>query len=352
MEANDVTPALRHPSASWAALCAAPTSRQHALVATAGQCRGPSATPEGVLGARRGAVVTVERVVDDLRPWSHLVRIPAHRVLAVCETAMGAHPGGLFPGDLPVDGYGEDYEFWVEARAASRGDDFDEWIRHWVLDVEDQHEYPPVSATTDWALRAKADPDCGTRTRPTRLDAPNRWSWLRPAPAPPTAARTLNAVLAGAGVANLSAWLGVAQARPPLHALTAEIGLWGYEPTPADPFVLNHRNSRAQTLGDAGSSWHARRRAGTTTVAPRRAGRPVREHQSSRRPRRSVPRGLVVAMTLPASPPRRIVARPHARPYATGVRYITSPGRPCAPWSRIHAEKIDGDELRSRPSGR
>jgi acyl CoA:acetate/3-ketoacid CoA transferase alpha subunit len=58
----------------------------------------------GALGARRGAIVTVERVVDDLRPWSHLVRIPAHRVLAVCEATMGAHPGGLFTRDLPVDG--------------------------------------------------------------------------------------------------------------------------------------------------------------------------------------------------------------------------------------------------------
>jgi acyl CoA:acetate/3-ketoacid CoA transferase beta subunit len=69
--------------------------------------------------------------------------------------------------------------------------------------------------------------------------------------------RTLgaNAVLAGAGVANLSAWLGVAQARAAGCdvQLTAEIGLWGYEPTPADPFVLNHRNfPRSTMLGDAG----------------------------------------------------------------------------------------------------
>src|SRR5215204_2201331 len=36
----------------------------------------------GALGATRGAIVTVEKVVDDIRPWAHLVRIPAHRVLA------------------------------------------------------------------------------------------------------------------------------------------------------------------------------------------------------------------------------------------------------------------------------
>src|SRR5215212_4160936 len=95
----------------------------------------------GALAARRGTIVTVERVVDDLRPWSHLVRIPGHRVLAVCEAPMGAHPGGLYVGDLPVEGYGEDYEFWVEARAASRGDGYDDWIRRWVLEVDSQDEY-------------------------------------------------------------------------------------------------------------------------------------------------------------------------------------------------------------------
>ena len=48
----------------------------------------------GALAARRGAIVTVER--DRRRPAavrSHLVRIPAHRVLAVCEAPLGAHPG-------------------------------------------------------------------------------------------------------------------------------------------------------------------------------------------------------------------------------------------------------------------
>ena len=59
-----------------------------------------------------------------------------------------------------------------------------------------------------------------------------------------------DAVLAGAGVANLSSWLGVklAQARGAEVTLTAEIGLWGYDPVPADPFVLNHRNFPSATM--------------------------------------------------------------------------------------------------------
>jgi acyl CoA:acetate/3-ketoacid CoA transferase beta subunit len=215
------------------------------------------------LGARRGAIVTVDRVVDDLREFSTHVRIPAHRVLAVCEVPMGAHPGGLFARDLPVDGYGEDYEFWVEARAASRGDGYDEWIRHWVLEVDSQDEYLRRLGDERRAqLRANAEPDSWRTDEvrvPPDLDAPtNRWELAATWGARHLAERVLaldaHAVLAGAGVANLAAWLAVAQARERgSHVqLTAEIGLWGYDPVVADPFVLNHRNfPRTTMLGDA-----------------------------------------------------------------------------------------------------
>jgi acyl CoA:acetate/3-ketoacid CoA transferase alpha subunit/acyl CoA:acetate/3-ketoacid CoA transferase beta subunit len=217
----------------------------------------------GALAARRGAIVTVERVVDDLRPWAHLVRIPAHRVLAVCEVELGAHPGGCFPGVLPVDGYGEDYDFWVEARAATRADTYDDWIRHWVLDVDDQPAYlERLGAARVTSLRDRADPDswqADVAAHPPDLDAaPNRWELAAVWGARHLAARVLaldaDAVLAGAGVANLAAWLGVAQASDAGSRveLTAEIGLWGYDPVPGDPFVLNHRNFwRSTMLNDA-----------------------------------------------------------------------------------------------------
>src|SRR5690242_17273841 len=130
----------------------------------------------GALGARRGAIVTVERIVEDLRPWAHLVRIPAHRVLAVVECPMGAHPGGCYAGSLPVSGYGEDYDFWVEARAATRADDYDEWIRHWVLDVETQEEWiDRLGSERVRALHAKAAPGswrADVQAFPPDLEAP------------------------------------------------------------------------------------------------------------------------------------------------------------------------------------
>jgi len=217
----------------------------------------------GALAARRGAIVTVERVVDDLTEWSHLVRIPAHKVAAVVEVPFGAHPGGLFARDLPVDGYGEDYEYWVDARAATRGDDYDDWIRHWVLDVESQDDYLERLGDGRVAeLRAKGAPDSWRADEehwpPDERAPANRWEiaatygarYVRDR----IEATDADCVLAGAGVANLTAWVAVDAARAAGHPvqLTAEIGLWGYDPTPADPFVLNHRNFwRSTMLGDA-----------------------------------------------------------------------------------------------------
>jgi len=207
----------------------------------------------GALAARRGAVVTVERVVEDISLWSHLVQLPAHRVLAVAETPLGAHPGGLFARDTPVDGYGEDLEFWAQARAASRGDGFDEWIERWVLDPADQPAYLERLGTDRVArLRRRADPESWREdeaAHPPDLDAPVG-AWERAAAfgarylAARIAAVGADAVLAGAGVANLAAWLAVeiARAQGSVVVLTAELGLWGYRPTPADPFVFNHRS--------------------------------------------------------------------------------------------------------------
>jgi acyl CoA:acetate/3-ketoacid CoA transferase beta subunit/acyl CoA:acetate/3-ketoacid CoA transferase alpha subunit len=213
----------------------------------------------GALAARRGAIVSCERVVDDIRPWSHLVRIPAHRVLAVCEVPLGAHPGGLYVPHLPVEPYGEDLEFWQEVRDASRGDDFDNFIEHWILEPRDQQQYlDRLGGDRIARLRRRADPDSwrdDEAAHPPDLSAPTgAWERATVFGARYVADRvvdgTYDAVLAGAGVANLCAWLAVHSAR---HrgsdvVLTAELGLWGYEPTPADPFVFNHRSFPSATM--------------------------------------------------------------------------------------------------------
>src|SRR5205085_2500666 len=124
----------------------------------------------GALAARRGAVVTVERVVDDLK------RLGTDRIDWLRART--------------------DPESWRDDAAA------------WPVD-----EGAPVGG---WETAAA----WGARELQTRI-----------------AAVGADAVLAGAGVANLAAWVGVAGARAAGSrvVLTAELGLGGYTPTPADP---------------------------------------------------------------------------------------------------------------------
>jgi len=216
----------------------------------------------GAWAARRGVVATVDRVVDRLDGLGQRVKIPSHRVLAVVEAPLGAHPGGLYAPGLPVDSYGEDIPFWTEARRATRTD-YDAWLRHWVLEPATQAEY--LARLPDgrraW-LAARTDPESWRRDAAEHpVDAatpPSAWEHAAAYGAREVeavaAGLDADAVLAGAGVANLAAWVAVARARAAGRAvhLVAELGMWGYEPTPADPYIFNHRVfPRTPMLADA-----------------------------------------------------------------------------------------------------
>ncbi|MGD0393212.1 MAG: CoA-transferase [Acidimicrobiales bacterium] len=205
----------------------------------------------GAWAARRGVVATVESIVPDLAELGHRVRIPAHRVLAVVEAPFGAHPGGCYTPGLPVAGYGEDIPFWVEAATAARGD-FDPWAREHVLDPPDHSAYLKLLGDDRLiGLRLLSDPDSWRHdadANPVPTDeAISDWEVAASLGAREVQATVsehrADAVLAGAGVANLAAWVAVARARADGGSvcLTAELGLWDYTPTPADPYIFNHR---------------------------------------------------------------------------------------------------------------
>ena len=205
----------------------------------------------GAWAARRGVVATVEAIVDDLSELGHRVHIPAHRVLAVVEAPFGAHPGGCYAPGLPVASYGEDIPFWVDAAAAARAD-FDTWARANVLDPPDHSRYlDRLGPDRLIGLRLLADPESWRRdaaATPVPADDPvSDWEMAAGLGAREVqrvvAEHRADAVLAGAGVANLAAWVAVARERAAGRpvCLTAELGLWDYTPTPADPYIFNHR---------------------------------------------------------------------------------------------------------------
>ncbi len=205
----------------------------------------------GAWAARRGVVATVESIVPDLGELGHRVQIPAHRVLAVVEAPFGAHPGGCYAPGLPVTGYGEDIPFWIEAAAAARND-FDGWARDHVLDVPDHPAYLKLLGDDRLiGLRLLSDPDSwrhDAEANPLPADEPiSDWEVAAALGAREVEAvvpeHSADGVLAGAGVANLAAWVAVARLRSAGASvcLTAELGLWDYTPTPADPYIFNLR---------------------------------------------------------------------------------------------------------------
>jgi acyl CoA:acetate/3-ketoacid CoA transferase alpha subunit/acyl CoA:acetate/3-ketoacid CoA transferase beta subunit len=206
----------------------------------------------GALAARRGVVATVEKVVDDLDGLGHRVRVPGHRVLAVVEARHGAHPGGCYAPGLPVTSYGEDIAFWNMAADAAAKKKFDAFAQEWMLGPATHDEYLAKLGESHlrW-LEGRSDPlswKADDAATPIVEDAAVS-DWERAAVLGVREVERVvaevdaDAVLAGAGVANLSAWVAVGRARAggSRVTLTAELGLWGYEPTPADPYIFNHR---------------------------------------------------------------------------------------------------------------
>ena len=206
----------------------------------------------GAWAARRGVIATVERVVDDLEGLGHRVRVPAHRVLAVVETEYGAHPGGCYAPGLPVRSYGEDIAHWNAVAAAADNDELDDYVEQWVLGPATHEDYlTKVGSEHLLWLEGRSDPrswKADADAHPV-VDDPTFTRWeVAAALGAREVERVVadvgaDAVLAGAGVANLAAWVAVGRARAAGSSvvLTAELGLWGYQPTPADPYIFNHR---------------------------------------------------------------------------------------------------------------
>ena len=211
---------------------------------------------------------------------------------------MGAHPGrAATPATLPVDGYGEDYDFWVEARAATRRDDYDDVDPRTGCSTSRRRSSGSSGSARERvaALRAKAAPDswhADAAAYPPDLDAPvNAWEraavWgaryladaCRRARAPTRCSRARAS-------RTSSAWLGVQLARDAGCdvQLTAEIGLWGYDADarPIRSCSTTATSRRATMLGDAqtvlgalvGGAGHDDDR-----LSRRRADRPHRQHQ-------------------------------------------------------------------------
>lgn len=211
----------------------------------------------GALAARRGVIACVETVVDTqtIRDLGPLVQVPGHRVLSVSEVPFGSHPYGAFSSGMAgVASYREDEAFIEDAyRASHSAEGFRQWIEEWLLAPESHAAYlAKLGEDRLTSLRARAEPEAWRqefRTGWARGDA----DASRQEAVVVTAARHLTrrvrderfqTVLAGVGLSNLAAWLAVSDLKRQNVdvELAAEIGMFGYDPRPGDPFIFSRWN--------------------------------------------------------------------------------------------------------------
>ncbi|MBC7230324.1 MAG: glutaconate CoA-transferase [Actinobacteria bacterium] len=223
---------------------------------------------EGVhaaFAAREGVLVTVEEVVPTsfLRRYSHFVKIPGYLVRAVCPAPLGVHPSGASNQGLKeFDAYAEDEDFMLELREACRSEEkMEEWVREWVLDVEDHDAYiEKLGYERIWHLKGRAASDSWKSELASRapgIDASPAYSAgeLMVVEASRLLAEKVRkegyrAILAGIGASNLAAWKAWYDLRRDGIDvdLMAEVGFFGYAPRPGDPFIFNFRNIPTCTM--------------------------------------------------------------------------------------------------------
>lgn len=213
--------------------------------------------------ARRAVVVTVDHLVsrETMRRHADHVRIPASAVDIVCHVPLGGHPNSLPSAPVPeLAGYADDYGFLTDLRRAGKSREaLMAWTQEWILDCEDHDAYlSKLGSERIHALRGRTMVDGWRFERATLRPTPSR---------PATEAEThvvlaarairrrlnqgpISAMLAGLGISSLAAWMASIQSgQHGEHVpLMVESGMYGYVPSPGDPFLFNYRNMAGSAM--------------------------------------------------------------------------------------------------------
>jgi acyl CoA:acetate/3-ketoacid CoA transferase alpha subunit/acyl CoA:acetate/3-ketoacid CoA transferase beta subunit len=224
-------------------------------------CAPPYAeTASSARGAKEGAIVTVEKLVDAdfIKRYSHFVKVPSYLVKAVCVTPFGSHPAGMsnYGLEKEVNGYETDRDSIIDLRSRCKDPDaLKEWMDEWILGCVDHEAYMrKVGHERIWHLQGKAALNswevelAGAVEKMDAGPAYNPVEMMISVGARIIAKKSLEngyrTILAGVGASNLAAWLAYYSLREQDYDadLIAEIGFYGYSPRPADPFIFNLRN--------------------------------------------------------------------------------------------------------------
>ena len=213
---------------------------------------------DGAMAAKEGVLLTTEKIVstETIRKYSHMVGLPGKYVCSVSEVPFGCHPSGLSTVGLEgIPLYVEDYDFAEEAHQSCKNPDtFQKWIDKWVLSCENHEDYLSKLGY-DRILQLKGDthPDAWQYNIEAvdKISKTGKYTPIEMAVV--VMGRKLkervenekyHTLLAGAGIANLAAWLCYYSLEEDGKSvdLLAEVGMYGYAPRPTQPFIFGGRN--------------------------------------------------------------------------------------------------------------
>ncbi len=212
----------------------------------------------GAMASKEGVLLTTEKIVptETIRKYSHLMSLPGSYVRSVTEVPFGAHPSGLSRvGMESMDLYVEDYDFIEEVHQISKDPKaFQEWIDYWVLSCNDHEDYlKKLGYERLLRLKGKSHRDSWRFDIGSVDDIPKTDRYTPLEMAVVAMGRKLkekvvnedyHTLLAGAGIANLAAWLCYYTLEEEKRSvdLMAEVGMYGYAPRPTAPFLFDLRN--------------------------------------------------------------------------------------------------------------
>lgn len=323
----------------------------------------------GALAAREGVILTADHIVptDFIRQYAHLVRIPAAIVRTVSHVPYGAHPSGNFSQGIDrFRPYGNDYEFMIIARNASKTPEgFDQFIKEWILGTKDHAEYiAKLGRDHIEYLHRIAEPDSWREELEQfaeDLDTDR--------PASPVEAMIVHAsravadrikrhhlktVLSGVGQATLMAWLAAhALRKEGIHfTMMAETGIYGHDPRPSDPFVFNYRNLPTTTVLTDIFETLGLHTGGAANRCLGTFGAGEIDKRGNVNSTRSADGGFIVGSggandIATAATMSVVIAQQRKQTFVDQVRYITSPGKrvDCVVSTMGRFEKRGGDEF-------
>lgn len=202
----------------------------------------------GCLAARKGVLVTVEKIVSDqvMQEYADRVVIPSNRVLGVCEVPFGGYPQSMRTFGIDgIQSYCDDYDYYVTARNAVLDESLaKQWMENVICQKNQNYKALISSEKMKEITQARKEldvllPDTEITLNEILiiLSARNIVRLVKE--------KKYRTILAGIGFSHIASWMAkriLEQEGIEIHIM-AELGFYGVSPVDGDVFLFSQRQA-------------------------------------------------------------------------------------------------------------